>query len=289
MDVLRWPTPKVSYSLSPREGEGRETVLQLDRSQLIAPAGQNLVRIGLMAYIPHQSICRRVEHIVISAVSRPAAKCPPIWLTVSIRHCRSSVATSFNWVAGRARRSAGEFGATAARVSSCREVYRSRFQCRLSTTQSDSEARGAAADPRICRPDRAHARAGMRAFAGGQRKPDHAGVSRFAVFLFCPGGLAQQLRVTFSRSSWIWKASPMSRCILIRGPPVTLRVRFAEQQAAIRTLARISAPYCVHASPGSLPWTTFSPGLRGLSPDRRPCRFAGGQQLNQPQAHRRII
>ena len=30
----------------------------------IAPPGQNFVRIGLVAHIPHQAVVRRVEHIV---------------------------------------------------------------------------------------------------------------------------------------------------------------------------------------------------------------------------------
>ena len=34
------------------------------RSHALAPAGQNFVRIGLVAHVPHQAVARGVEHIV---------------------------------------------------------------------------------------------------------------------------------------------------------------------------------------------------------------------------------
>ncbi len=64
IDVLEWPTPKVSNSLSPRGGEGREPVLLLDGVQLAAAAGEHLVRIGLVAHVPHDAVVRRVVDIM---------------------------------------------------------------------------------------------------------------------------------------------------------------------------------------------------------------------------------
>ena len=42
----------------------RQAVALLDGVQPIAPTGQHLVRIGLVADIPHQAIVRSVEYIV---------------------------------------------------------------------------------------------------------------------------------------------------------------------------------------------------------------------------------
>ena len=44
--------------------ERRQAILLLDRMQLIAAAGEHLVRIRLMADIPHQAVVRRVEDIM---------------------------------------------------------------------------------------------------------------------------------------------------------------------------------------------------------------------------------
>ena len=64
IEVLECPTPKVSYSLSLRGREGRQAAVLLDGVQPIAPPGQHLVRIGLMAHVPHQRSSRRVEDVV---------------------------------------------------------------------------------------------------------------------------------------------------------------------------------------------------------------------------------
>ena len=45
-------------------GEARESTALPQRADLVAPRGQNLVRIGLMAYIPDQPVARRVEYVV---------------------------------------------------------------------------------------------------------------------------------------------------------------------------------------------------------------------------------
>ena len=44
--------------------ERREPAMLLDGAQLVAPARQDLVRVGLMSDVPDQSIVRRVEHIM---------------------------------------------------------------------------------------------------------------------------------------------------------------------------------------------------------------------------------
>jgi hypothetical protein len=54
IEVLEWPTPKVSYSLSLRVGNGARPVALLDGVQPVAPPGQHLVRIGLVADVPDQ-------------------------------------------------------------------------------------------------------------------------------------------------------------------------------------------------------------------------------------------
>ena len=64
IEVLEWPTPKVSYSLSARLGNGRKSAVLLDGVQLIAPPGEHLVRVGLVADVPDEPIVGRVEDVV---------------------------------------------------------------------------------------------------------------------------------------------------------------------------------------------------------------------------------
>ena len=64
IEVLEWPTPNVSYSLSARDGKWREAAVLLDGVEPVAPAGEHLVRIGLVADVPHQPVARRVEDVV---------------------------------------------------------------------------------------------------------------------------------------------------------------------------------------------------------------------------------
>ena len=52
IEVLEWPAPKASYSLSSR------------LRKPLAPSGQDLVGIGLVADIPYQPVVRGVEDIV---------------------------------------------------------------------------------------------------------------------------------------------------------------------------------------------------------------------------------
>ena len=64
IEVLEWPTPKVSYSLSPRVGKGARPSLCLMVLQPVAAAGQHLVRVGLVADVPDQPVVGRVEDVV---------------------------------------------------------------------------------------------------------------------------------------------------------------------------------------------------------------------------------
>ena len=45
-------------------GEPRQPAALAQRPDTVAPAGQDLVRIGLMADVPDQPVVRRVEHVV---------------------------------------------------------------------------------------------------------------------------------------------------------------------------------------------------------------------------------
>ena len=45
-------------------GEAGEAAALAQRADAVAPAGQNLVRIGLMADVPDEAVARRVEHVV---------------------------------------------------------------------------------------------------------------------------------------------------------------------------------------------------------------------------------
>ena len=45
-------------------GETREPAALTQRPDAVAPPGQDLVRIGLMADVPDQPVVRRVEHVV---------------------------------------------------------------------------------------------------------------------------------------------------------------------------------------------------------------------------------
>ena len=45
-------------------GEAREPAALAQRADAVAPAGQDLVRIGLMADVPDEPVSGRVEHIV---------------------------------------------------------------------------------------------------------------------------------------------------------------------------------------------------------------------------------
>ena len=64
IEVLEWPTPKVSYSLSARLGKRCQSTGLLDGRQALASAREHLVRVGLMSDVPDQPVMRRVEHIM---------------------------------------------------------------------------------------------------------------------------------------------------------------------------------------------------------------------------------
>jgi hypothetical protein len=64
-------------------GEAGEAARLAQRADAVAPAGQDLVRIGLVADVPDQPVVRRVEDMVQRDVSsttpRPAPRWPPVW------------------------------------------------------------------------------------------------------------------------------------------------------------------------------------------------------------------
>jgi hypothetical protein len=60
IEVEEWAAPNGSYSL----GEAGEPAGLAQGADALAPAGQDLVRIGLVADIPDQPVARRVEDVM---------------------------------------------------------------------------------------------------------------------------------------------------------------------------------------------------------------------------------
>ena len=60
MLVELWPTPKVSYSDSSRFGNGATPSGLLDGVDVVAAAGEDLVRVALVADVPDQAVDRRL-------------------------------------------------------------------------------------------------------------------------------------------------------------------------------------------------------------------------------------
>ena len=60
IDVDEWPTPKVSYSVSSRLGNGATPSFCLTVWMRVAAAGEDLVRVALVADVPDQAVHRRV-------------------------------------------------------------------------------------------------------------------------------------------------------------------------------------------------------------------------------------
>ena len=64
IEVQECAAPNGSYSLSDAPGEARQPAALAQRADAVAPAGEDLVRIGLVADIPDQPVARRLEHRV---------------------------------------------------------------------------------------------------------------------------------------------------------------------------------------------------------------------------------
>jgi hypothetical protein len=64
IEVDEWPTPKVSYSLSLRFGKPETPPCMRSAGHALAAAGEDLVRVGLVADVPDQAVFRRVEDVV---------------------------------------------------------------------------------------------------------------------------------------------------------------------------------------------------------------------------------
>jgi len=92
-------------------GEARQPAAATKRADTVAPAGQDLVRIGLMADIPDQAIFRGIENVMQRDREldhpQPAPRWPPVTATASIVSWRSSSASWRNWPLSSRRRSAG--------------------------------------------------------------------------------------------------------------------------------------------------------------------------------------
>src|ERR1700756_4864343 len=56
-------TKRIVFALGPL-GETRQPAALTQRADTVAAAGEDLVRIGLVADVPDQPVARRVEHIV---------------------------------------------------------------------------------------------------------------------------------------------------------------------------------------------------------------------------------
>jgi len=64
IEVELCAAPNGSNSLSARLVKAAEAAALPQRADAVAPPGQDLVRIALMADVPHQPVVRRVEHIM---------------------------------------------------------------------------------------------------------------------------------------------------------------------------------------------------------------------------------
>jgi hypothetical protein len=64
IEVLEWPAPKASYSLSARRGKPAIPPVLAQSGHGGTTTGENLVRVGLVADIPDDAIARRVENVM---------------------------------------------------------------------------------------------------------------------------------------------------------------------------------------------------------------------------------
>ena len=78
-------------------GEAGQAAALAQGADAVAPAGQDLVRIGLVADVPDQPVVRRVEELCSATVSSttpsPAPRWPPVTETASMVSARSSSAS----------------------------------------------------------------------------------------------------------------------------------------------------------------------------------------------------
>ena len=98
IEVEECAAPNGSYSLSAAPGEAGQAAALAQGADAVAPAGQDLVRIGLVADIPDQPVARRVEHSVdrdgqLDHAQRRRRDGPPVTETASTVSARSSSAS----------------------------------------------------------------------------------------------------------------------------------------------------------------------------------------------------
>ena len=113
IEVEECAAPNGSYSLSERLVKPDRPPPWRSVRMRVAPAGQDLVRIGLMADVPDQPVaraCRRHSAARPSARRRrgPAPRWPPVTETALIVSARNSSATLTSSLALRLRRSDGD-------------------------------------------------------------------------------------------------------------------------------------------------------------------------------------
>ncbi len=89
IEVEEWAAPNGSYSLSARRVKPDRPPSWRSVRMRLAPAGEDLVRIGLVADVPDQPVVRRVEHVMqrrrsARSTPSPAPRCPPVTDTAEI-------------------------------------------------------------------------------------------------------------------------------------------------------------------------------------------------------------
>ena len=162
------------------------------RSKLVAPAGQHLVRVALVADVEHEPVaaaCRRRSGcaVISSTAPRLEARCPPVCETCSTISARSSCATRGDLLARQTR--ADPRGSRCASSSRSRHAI-SRPQSLACTAKRASSRSGSARAPKLSssrerfgeqRSARARARRRRRARARAsrpRRRPRRAGRRR---------------------------------------------------------------------------------------------------------------
>ena len=194
IEVDEWAVPKVSYSLSSRRGKPEMPPSWRSVRHALAPAGQDLVRIGLVADVPDEPVVRRVEDVVQrdrqldrAEVRRQVAA----GLRDALQHEGAQLArrAACSSARDRRRRSAGLW-------MDSRSVYGTvGLSSRRSTTRS---ARTLQALQRRRRPLRRQRRLGLVAQLVGTAargvQAEHADVGRLVVVEVLAGGLAERRR-----------------------------------------------------------------------------------------------
>ena len=271
IEVLEWPTPKVSYSLSARLGKGARPSVLLDGVQLLAPAGEHLVRIGLVAHVPHQAVVRRVEDIMQGDGQLDRAQAGGEMAAAGADGLDQELAQLVRRAAAacrtaRPRRSAGRFDRRRA-AGTCRsaviaaQVYtgsprsaptrrRSALLARLTTKSASCASAAARGRSGASARDGADRAAASRPLPRG-RQAHGAGIGRLVARGVRAGRLAEQRRYRLRRrgcrpgSGRRGRSRRRSVCSASSsGPAVMPAASRAEQHAALGSARRSCAGAC---------------------------------------------